>query len=303
MKGGIPLEWHQIENFIAVAKHQHFTKAAKQQLVSQPALSRSIMKLEEELGVPLFIRDGKMVRLTRYGDMFLEKAKQAQACIYEGIEEIQAKTLPDSGEISVAFLHTLGAHLIPQLIADYKKIYPNVSFQLYQGANDYLLHQVELGLADMCLTSPPVAKGRIEWTTLKKEPLYLVVPENHRLAGCSSALFQQLQEEEFISFKEGYGLRYIFDQMCSDLQIQPKITFEGEEAATIAGFVAAGLGIAILPKTKEMSDSSLRFLTIMDYPCERTIALASLSDSFLSPVAKRFKSFVIDYFQSLHSAL
>ncbi len=153
------MEWHQIENFIAVAELKHFTKAAKKRLISQPALSRSIIKLEQELGVPLFIRNGKTITLTRYGIMFLEKAEQAQARIREGMEEIREITSPDGGEISVAFLHTLGANVIPQLIGDYKKIYPNVTFQLFEGATNYLLEKVEKGLVDLCLTSPPV-KGK-----------------------------------------------------------------------------------------------------------------------------------------------
>lgn len=290
------MEWHQLENFIAVAELKHFTKAAKKQMISQPALSRSIIKLEQELGIPLFIRDGRTITLTRYGTIFLKKAQQAQARIREGIEEIQEVISPDGGEISVAFLHTLGANLIPQLIVDYKKIYPNVTFQLFEGANNYLLEKVEKGLADLCLTSPPVPRENIEWTTLITEPLYLVVPYNHYLANQSSVSISSLENEDFISFKKGYGLRYIFDQICTHLQLKPTITFEGEEVPTIAGFIAVGLGIAVLPKTKELDESKMKLLPIDDYPCNRSIAIATLSDHYLSPATRKFKSFVIDYF-------
>ncbi|MBU8880572.1 LysR family transcriptional regulator [Bacillus sp. FJAT-29790] len=293
------MEWHQLENFIAVAKHKHFTKAAQQQSISQPALSRSIMKLEQELGVQLFFREGRTVQLTKYGELFLKKAKQAQSAIQDGIAEIQEKTSADTGEITVAFLHTLGPNLIPHLIANYRKLYPNVTFQLYQGANDYVINQVEQGLADLCLSSPLVRKGRLEWTTLKTESLYLVVPINHRLANLSTVSFQSLKDEEFICFKKGYGLRYIFDEMCFQLNVKPKITFEGEETTTVAGFVDKGLGIAVLPKISEIKHDSLRFLEISDYPCKRTMALSTLSDEFLSPIAKRFKAFVIEYFATI----
>jgi LysR family transcriptional regulator, transcription activator of glutamate synthase operon len=299
IKGGYEMEWHRLENFIAVAKHKHFTKAAQHQSVSQPALSRSIIKLEQELGVQLFFREGRSVRLTRYGELFLKKAKQAQASIQEGIAEIQEKVSVDTGEISVAFLHTLGPHLIPNLIANYRKMYPNVTFQLYQGANDYVLNQVEQGLADVCLSSPPVQNDRIEWTTLKTESLYLVVPNNHRLANHSDVSFVSLEEEEFICFKQGYGLRYIFDEMCLNLDVQPNITFEGEEATTVAGFVVEGLGIAVLPKISDINNDNLCFLEITDYSCQRTIALSTLSDESLSPIAKRFKAFVIEYFATI----
>lgn len=295
-KGGKEMEWYQLENFIEVAKQKHFTKAAQIQSISQPALSRSIIKLEEELGVSLFFREGRSVRLTKYGELFLKKAQQAQALIQEGIAEIHEKISPDTGEISVAFLHTLGPHLIPNLIAEYKKIYPHITFQLYQGANDLVLSQVEQGIADMCLSLPPVKNDRIGWTKLKTESLYVVVPKHHRLANRHKVSFHSLKEDEFICFKQGYGLRYIFDEMCADLDIHPTITFEGEEATTVAGFVLKGLGIAILPKISDIMNENLCFLEITDYPCQRTIALSTLSDHFLSPIAKKFKEFVLENF-------
>ncbi|WP_394239028.1 LysR family transcriptional regulator [Niallia oryzisoli] len=293
------MEWHQLENFIAVAKYKHFTKAAKHQSISQPALSRSIIKLEQELGVSLFYRDGKTVRLTRYGELFLKKAQQAQVAIQEGIEEIQEKIAVDTGEISVAFLHTLGPHLIPNLIASYKKLYPNITFQLYQGANDYILEQVEKGVADMCLSLPRADNERIESTVLRTETLYVVVPKQHRLAENSAVSIKSLEKEEFICFKKGFGLRYIFDEMCAYVNMNPTITFEGEEAATVAGFVMKGLGIAVLPKISDIMFDNLCFLEITDYPCQRSIALSTLSELTLSPVAKRFKSFVIEHFPTL----
>jgi LysR family transcriptional regulator, transcription activator of glutamate synthase operon len=290
---------HQLDNFIAVAKHKHFTKAAQQQSVSQPALSRSIIKLEQELGVQLFVREGRTVRLTPYGEMFLHHAIQAQTFLQKGVEEIQEKISIECGEISVAFLHTLGPHLIPKLIAKFKKMNPNVTFQLYQGANDYLLHQVEQGVVDMCLSSPPAISKKFETTKLKTESLYLVVPIQHHLANNASVSFHQLKEEEFICFKKGYGLRSIFDQICSDFDFQPKITFEGEEATTVAGFVTEGMGIAVLPKISDIENEYLRFINISDYSCERVISLSTRADSYMSPVAKKFKSFVIEFFQTV----
>lgn len=293
------MEWHQIENFIAVAKYKHFTKAAEHQSISQPALSRSIIKLEQELGVRLFLRERKNVNLTRYGEIFLKKAMQAQTSIRKGIEEIQEKSSIEAGEITVAFLHTLGQHFIPKLIANYKKMYPNVNFQLYQGANNYVLNQVSQGFADICLSLPPVQNEQLTWTTLKTEPVYLVVPNNHHLANKFDISFKSLEGEDFICLKQGYGIRDMFDEMCMKLKIQPNITFEGEEATTVAGFVAEGLGITLLPKISEINYDNLSFLNISDYKCQRTIAISSLDDELLTPVVKRFKEFVTEYFASI----
>lgn len=97
------MELYQIDHFIAVSRHKHFTKAALEQRISQPALSRSIKKLEEELGVPLFIRKTKSIRLTKYGEQFLIKAKQARLALDEGVQQIRESVNPNAGEISVSF--------------------------------------------------------------------------------------------------------------------------------------------------------------------------------------------------------
>lgn len=290
------MELHQLDNFIAVAKHRHFTNAAKERMISQPALSRSIIKLEEELGAPLFYRETKAVRLTRHGEQFLIKAKQARRALNEGIEQVKKNMSLEHGEISVSFLHTLGLRLMPQLIAEFKKQYPNVTFRLYQGANETLRKMVETGEADICLSSPPLPNELLQWTVLEKEPLYVVLPKTHPLAAQKEMNMKEMQHEDFIGFKPGYGLRYMFDLMCRDLNIHPHLAFEGEEVSTILGLTAAGLGAAVLPKTADHQYFPVVFLPVADYTCERTIALAQLKNHELSPAAERFKQFAVEYY-------
>ncbi|MDJ1630808.1 LysR substrate-binding domain-containing protein [Bacillus velezensis] len=188
----------------------------------------------------------------------------------------------EHGEISVSFLHTLG-RLMPQLIAEFKKLYPNVTFRLYQGANETLRKMVETGDADICLSSPPLPSELLQWTVLEKEPLYAVLPENHPLAGNKSIQMKEMQDEDFVGFKPGYGLRYMFDLMCRDLNIHPHLAFEGEEVSTILGLTAAGLGVAVVAENRGAFILSGRFLPVADYQCERTIALAQLKNHALSP--------------------
>ena len=108
-----------------------------------------------------------------------------------------------------------------------------MTFRLYQGANETLRKMVETGDADICLSSPPLPSELLQWTVLEKEPLYAVLPENHPLAGNKSIQMKEMQDEDFVGFKPGYGLRYMFDLMCRDLNIHPHLAFEGEEVSTI----------------------------------------------------------------------
>lgn len=289
------MEWHQLENVLAVAEKKNFTKAAKKQAVSQPALSRSILKLEEELGVNLFIRGKRDISLTPYGVIFVEKAEKARRLMQEAAEEINHLASPGKGRISIAFLPTFGPHVLPRLIADYKKLYPGVSFQLSQGAGETNVQKVQGEEADLCITAPPYERPDIEWTVVREEQLYVTVPIGHRFADYKSISFIEASKEEFVSFKKGFGLRRMFDVMCDEMNVHPEITFEGEEATTIAGFVSAGLGLSVLPKNPEIAHEPLCFLEISDYRLTRKIAIGTKKNRTLSPAVRQFKQFAEEY--------
>nr|WP_309485169.1 LysR family transcriptional regulator [Thermoactinomyces daqus] len=154
------MEWQQLEYFRVVARLEHFTRAAEQLAISQPALSRSIAALEEEIGVPFFKREGRSVRLNRYGHLFLQHVERALAEIEKGKKKIDDLLNPERGLVSLAFLHTLGAQLIPSLLREFREANPFVRFQLYQNSAQHILTQLEAGEIDLCFTSPPGAASR-----------------------------------------------------------------------------------------------------------------------------------------------
>jgi len=291
------MEWHQLEYFQAVAHLQHFTRAAEQLSISQPALSRSIAKLEDELGVPLFERRGKNVSLNRYGQIFLRHVERAMQEIIEGKQEIQDLLNPDHGVISLAFLHSLGTHLVPDLLGRFRAKYPGIQFKLYQNGTNLLLDQLESGEIDLCLSAPIVTRERIEWAPLFTEELFVIVPSDHRLSGHSSIRLAEIASEPIISFKKDYGLRILADQLFLKAGLTPHITFEGEEIMTVAGLVEAKLGVAIIPHLTGLDNTGLSFLRISEPLGHRTIGVAWLTDRYTSPAAKKFRDFVISSFR------
>ncbi|MBX6396401.1 MAG: LysR family transcriptional regulator, partial [Alicyclobacillaceae bacterium] len=203
------MEWQQLEYFRTVARLEHFTRAAECLSVSQPALSRSIARLEEELGVPLFERVGRSVRLTRYGQLFLKRVERAMREIAEARREIEELQDPDRGEVRLGFLPTLGIHLVPELIGAFHRRYPKVTFYLVQHAADRIFQQMEAGEIDLCLLSPPVRRPGIGWVDLKTEELFVIVRPDHPLAARDRVDLRELAGEPFISLKRGYGMRTI----------------------------------------------------------------------------------------------
>lgn len=291
------MEWNQLEYFQTVARVQHMTHAAEILSISQPALSRSIARLEAELGVPLFERQGRSIILNSYGHLFLKRVNRIIKEFQEGKQELKDLLDPEYGVVSLGFLHTLGPEIIPNLIGAFRTHYPNVRFQLNQNNSSSLLKQMELGEFDLCLITPTETKMQIKWIKLWSEELFVIVPVGHPLENRESIMLDEIADESFISVKKGNSLRQIADQLCQEAEIVPKIVFEGEELHTIAGLVATGFGVSLIPDIKDLDRSKIARIRVRWPKCERSIGIAWVEGRYLSPSVKQFKEFVIDYFK------
>lgn len=290
------MEWQQFEYFRTLAQMEHVTKAAEALSITQPALSRSIARFEEEIGAPLFERQGRSIKLNKYGKLFLKRVDIMMKEFELGKKEIQELLEPGRGAVSFGFLHTLSTNLIPDVIAAFRCKFPNITITLKQSPSHSLLEDMQKGELDFCLVSPIELHTPIEWTKLFSEQLFVYVPKTHMLAKHTSIDLHQLAEEPFILLKQGYALRILTEEMLQEKGIQPKIAFEGDEADTIAGLVAAGLGISILPDMKGTDINNIIKIPINPPEYERIIALAWVDGRFLSPAALQFKGFIFDYF-------
>ncbi|MBP2626684.1 MAG: transcriptional regulator, LysR family [Firmicutes bacterium] len=291
------MEWQQLEYFKYVAQIQHITRAAEGLSISQPALSRSIARLEEELGFPLFDRCGKGIVLNRYGQIFLQHVKRAMEEIIGGKQVIQDLLHPDHGSVSLSFLHSLGSNFVPGLLSKFLSNNPNIQFKLYQNATNFLLDQLAAGEIDLCLCSPAATSEKVEWEPLFTEELFVIVPTEHRLAKRNSIELNEIKGEPVVTFKKDYGLRILADQLFKEAGLSPFITFEGEEILTVAGLVEAKLGVALIPHVFGLDKTNISFLSISNPKCQRTIGMAWTKERYLSPAAQKFKKFVIHSFR------
>jgi DNA-binding transcriptional LysR family regulator len=291
------VEWQQLEHFRAVARQQHFTEAAKRLSISQPALSRSVARLESELGVPLFEREGRSVRLNRFGQAFLEHVDKALNEIGEGQRELTDMLGPVRGTIAIGFIHIMGTQLLPVLLRRFRVGHPDVTFKLSQGSTAMLLEQLLLGETDLCLMATHPERPEIEWLHLFEEEIFAVVPPDHPLASRESVKLAELANEPFITFKPGWGLRQLMEELCRQAGFVPRTAFEGEEVATVHGLVAAGLGVALIPRSPAPREARAAWLRVSDPRCKRAIGVAWVRDRYLSAVATLFREFVIESFR------
>ncbi|MEC1420958.1 LysR family transcriptional regulator [Bacillus subtilis] len=295
------MEWEQLEYFQTLARIQHVTKAAETLSITQPALSRSIVRLENYLGVPLFDRQGRSIKLNKYGERFLKRVDSIIKEFTEGKEEIQSLLKPDQGEVSLGFLHTLGTTIVPNLIGAFKNQYPNVHFQLNQSHSNQLLDKLKSGELDLCLLASFPVESNIMWKPLWKEELFLFLPKNHVLATREDITLNEIANEPFVLMKEGFALRVTIDHIFEQVNINPNIVFEGEEAATIAGFVAAGLGVSILPDFKGLDQTNIAKVRISWPRFERTVGISWIEEKYLPPVTENFKQYIINQFPQIDS--
>jgi len=295
------MDFQQLKYFQTVARLEHMTRAAQELYVAQPSLSRAIARLEEELGAPLFDRQGRHIRLNILGKTFLQHVEKAFAELEKGQREVADLAGIERGQIGVAVLYTVGAQLLPELLHAFRKEHPGVRFQLYQNAAHIMAGQLEQGEIDMCITSPRPERSDIAWTPLMTEEIVLIVPPDHRLANRESVSLHEVSEEDFIAMKRSHGLREMTDQFCRQAGFQPRITFEGDELAIVRGLVAAGLGIAMIPALalRGIPEPAMIPLHISDIPCQRTIGLAWMQDRYQTTAMRIFHDFVISYFEHI----
>lgn len=294
------MELLQLKYFQTVARLQHMTRAAHELSIAQPSLSQTIKRLETEIGVPLFDRKGRRIKLNSYGKLFLEKTEMALSILQEGRREVSDLAKVKQDRISLAVMRT---PIIPDLLSKFREKHPLVRFRVKQISQTAIGRQLENGDIDVCIT-PYRQEGEDRFNRLKlmTDEIYLVVPKSHRLAGKTSVNLQDIAQEPFI-LKAGGAFRETTDAYCRIAGFQPDIAFEVDDSLSIRGLVREGLGVAFFSSLtlRTIKDSSIIPLRISQPHCFRTISLVWNEERYHSQIAVLFQQFVIRYFARLNS--
>ena len=291
------MELRQLQYFVKVARKEHFTKAAEELHVAQSAVSRQIHQLEEELGISLFVQVGRNVQLTPAGKLFLNRIETILTDLEKSVLEIRELLDPELGEIRLGFPHSLGVNLVPSVVAQFRQEHPNVKFKFKQGKFNSLINDVVNKEVDLTLISPfPESHVQVTGELLITEELFAILPPNHILSEYQALRLEQLRDETFVLFSEGYSLRPIVMDACLKAGFKPTIGFEGEETDTIRGLVAAGMGVSLLPEMALVEISPLQpvKIKVTDPQVTRTIGLIRRSNEKLPLVAEMFRHFLIN---------
>ena len=272
--------------FRTVATLGHVTRAATQLGVPQPAVSRTLAELERDLGVPLFEREGRGVRLTTYGRSFLPYAEAALGSLEDGFRELHDLRTGARGTIALGFLRTLAPRMIPKTVRSYRETHPQIDFTFHQARTAELEHQLIAGDLHLCMTTQP-QRVDLAWHAMYEQELSIIVPATHALAGRTSVSFGDLVGEPFIAFHRGHPTRQLLEHLCNAAGFQPKIALECDEAGSMRGFVAAGFGIALAIEPQNQPD--IVALRLSTPGATRTIGIAWRRTGYVSVAACAFR--------------
>lgn len=285
------MQLHQLEYFLAVARHLHFTRAAEELHVAQPSVSQQIRKLEDELGAPLFHRMKRGVALTPAGETLLPWARRALADVEQARAEVQELAGLRRGRLAVGATPSVSTTLLPRALALFHAEHPGVSLTLREAGSGNLIRHLEQGELDLAV----IIRRRhpaLQTIPFLEEELVLAVPPAHELAERDSVEIGELRDVPLVMFREGYDLREATLAACRRAGFEPRMVLDGGEMDSVLRLVAAGLGVAVVPSMVIESDGPLRGVRLTGPTLTRTLALAHRRDRPLSRAARELAGLV-----------
>ena len=300
------MELSQLNYFRTVARLEHVTRAAEELHITQPSLSKSIANLEAELGVALFDRDGKRVRLNPYGKAFLDKVEQILSLADEAAFMLRDMGQGDRGHVRIGSSFPITPPSpVYYYQYDFFHRYPNVALSLHVlpgGQIEDLLEQRELDFG--------IAQSAADHTGISSRPLYtdrlgVVVGPDHPLAGTDSVALELLAGENFLCNNTAPDPHDSAIHLCALAGFSPNIIYEGESAALIGEAVAMGRGISFVSEARFQSiqrqpgipewEHRLHYVALRNEFCTRTIYLLTRATGYRSQAARWFGEGLKEY--------
>jgi DNA-binding transcriptional LysR family regulator len=288
------MELRHLRSFTMLAEERHFGRAAERLHLAQPALSQQIKQLERELGVPLFTRTTRRVELTEAGSRFADHARTVLADVDRARDDLAQMASGSAGRVSIGFIGTATYDVLPRVAREVRRELPDVELELH---GELLSPRLVDGLADrtfdLALLRPdPHGHAGITVRTLRAERLVAVLPAQHPLAGRRRIGLARLADEPFVMHPSGHRSS-IHEQVlaaCAQAGFEPTSILEVGETATLVVFVAAGLGVALVPEpVRSLGLDGVAYVPLTNAP---TVELALAARDDLSPAAQRVAAIV-----------
>jgi DNA-binding transcriptional LysR family regulator len=285
------MEFLQLRYFADAAKTENFSHTAKKHLVPPSTVSQAIKKLETELGVSLFERNGNKVTLNENG-MILYKGVESALCdLEDAVRALKDNTHDIEGDICLCIL--TNRRLVTKCILDFKKLYPNVNFTLYHQHNGIDSNKFDLWIGDQTLDVKNAEK-----VLLVSENILVAVSKDHPLANRKSVNMSELSSERFISMTSNRSLHQTLISECRRCGFEPQIAIQCDDPYYIRMYVAKNYGITLFPEFswKNMFTDDAVILEIQNVKITRDTYVYWQATKYLSNATKAFRSYLIEQF-------
>lgn len=245
------MELRHLRYLVTVAELLNFTRAASRLRVAQPALSRQIRDLEEELGAPLLERNSRGVRLTEAGAVFLPEAKAVLERADEAAQAVRAMVRGERGEIHVGYAPTPTVELLPCALHAFQNLAPGVRVTLHDLSTEEMLRGLHDGKLDLCLMVRPATKALrgLRFELLRKYPMCVAVSRTHPLAKLKRVTVEQLAHEPLVAYGRDNYPEYhaMLDDLFRPTGQKPRVVEEQDSASALLASVESGRGVAVVP--------------------------------------------------------
>ncbi|RFU39558.1 LysR family transcriptional regulator [Actinomadura logoneensis] len=287
------MDLNTLRQFLVVARLEHLSRAAEELRVAQPSLSRTIARLEGELGTPLFDRAGRL-RLNDTGRLFLGYVERSLGELDAGRRAVAEAAGGGFGSVRLAS-ETLLTFTGP--LAAYRKAHPDIEVELYQLAAAEMARRLTAQDVDLCVSSYPIRAEGLESVRLLDEAVWLAAPLDHPLADRASVTVEQIADQPFVSAHRGHWGRRLLDRLFAARDLAPRIVCEADEASAIAEMIIAGLGVGLVPDLARRSaaDAPVAWIAVDDPECRRVLSLYWGAGSHLSTAARLMRATLVEW--------
>jgi DNA-binding transcriptional LysR family regulator len=284
------MDFDQLETFLEVARHASFSRAAEKRFRTQPAISSQIRALEEEVGARLFDRSGGKVALTAPGKVFQKYAEEALAARKILIASLAEMERVPRGEIVVGANEATCLHILPEVFAEFKKLYPSVGVHISRLERAKILESVIDNSVDFGVVSTPVDDKRLTVVSIHRDELVIIAPPGHPLSRMKEVGVADVVRFPLLLPKIG-RTRDAIENLFDERHLKPRISMELDSSEVLKRFVAADVGIGFIAKSNVIEDvkaGALAAIPLADASIRRELALVFRKDKALSRAALAF---------------
>jgi DNA-binding transcriptional LysR family regulator len=289
------MNFYQLVYFRKVAEAKSISRAAEELFITQPAVSKQVRALEDELGEKLFDRIGKKVFLTKTGQVLLVHAEKILRSLEEAKTAVRDLSEECSGEFVVGTSDHISLHRLPGILKRYITAFPKVDLKLRCHRSETVLEMVEKNLVDIGVITLPRVSANLISRVIWKDPMSLVFPKGHPLTELEKIRLKDITNYAMILPEAGTTTRDAIAIAFTKKKLIPNVTMEVAYIETIKGLVKVGLGISILPDKAvehELQSGVLVKAKLQDANFSRDLGVVYLKDKFLSRPAAEFLKFL-----------